>query len=645
MCGIVGVIHQKSLSDSFERRTLGAMELLSHRGPDGQGLSQYPSPGEFATTFGHKRLSIIDLSEGGAQPMTLLGEKFGVVFNGEIYNYRELREKLATVGCTFRTESDTEVLLHAWKVWGEKALSKLEGMFSFAIHDFESGSLTLVRDAFGIKPLFYSKEEDSFAFGSEPMTLLKLRGIKATPNLRIAKTFLENGSYDKSAQTFFEGIFSVLPGQLIKVTPVGSRLNVSETQWYSPKFIERKITRGVAAAEIRGSFLDAVKLNMRSDVPIGATLSGGLDSTAVVAAMRLLEPDLELKTFSFVSPGNLNDESSWSSLAATDLGVQNFQVSLQPLEFGKDMENLIRAQGEPFGTTSIYAQYKVFERASQEGITVTLDGQGADEVFAGYHGFPDARFRSLAERHKYRELFDLTKKWASWPNRDIKWANLIAAQSVLLDLQKRFPLMSVLSAPRALAAHVFSKQFSGGFSGVWNPDFPVQADEGPPLESESEYFGRRLIEQLSFSLGIGNVTQLLRHSDRSSMYWSIESRVPFLTHKLIGHALSLPEEYLLGNDGETKSIFREAMRGIVPDKIRERRDKIGFEAPNKSLPFREEFGLDRMREAISSIPVLNQVGIKSLVSDRDSSSDAHDWRLFRVWNYIKWWEQFSVTVK
>ncbi len=634
MCGITGLIHKTSEDVLAKRRTLGAMDRLSHRGPDAEGMVNIDLLNGYSLTLGHRRLSIIDLGPGGAQPIESHSKRFTLVFNGEIYNYREIRTTLVSLGCKFQTNSDTEVLLQAWETWGKDSLEKLEGMFSFAIMDSKTGRLTLVRDAFGIKPLFYSLKGQEFMFSSEIPSLLVLDGGRPKANLEAARRFLEIGHYDDSSQTFVAGIQNVLPGHLIEVQSEQGRLALEDIQWFHPVFEPRNLSRVEAASEIRHAFLDAVRLNMRSDVEVGAALSGGLDSTSVVAAMRYLEPEREIKTFSFVSPGQLSDESKWSTLAAQSLGVKNYQVFAEPGSFENDISSLIKAQGEPFGSTSIYAQFKVFERARQEGVTVTLDGQGADELFAGYHGYPASRFRSLAESRQYIKLISLSNEWAKWPGRDASWARLVALQTIL-------PRLSSFPTLRRLAKRLVANTAATPTETIWNSEFNVVDQIEDQVANKVDYSGRRLIENLIYALGIGGITQLLRHADRNSMHWSIESRVPFLTHNLTKKVLSLPEEYLLSSSGETKSIFRGAMAGLVPEEIRIRRDKVGFEAPNFGWDSASGYQSHEFDDVVAQIPFMNRVEINKRVNGMAATHS--DWTLWRAWSYAKWWSEFNVT--
>jgi asparagine synthase (glutamine-hydrolysing) len=639
MCGIFGsaLIDKNSSQVSLMRQLRDAQEALLHRGPDDQGLELFSvDAGRNASgallALGHTRLSIIDLSPGGHQPMHSGDTRYAIVFNGEIYNYRELRNELKGLGHCFVTDSDTEVLLVAWASWGVKVLRRLVGMFAFAVYDRADESLTLVRDGFGIKPLFYQHDKTGFRFASEISALLCLLDKKPETNLQQAYEYLVFGSYDNSETTFYTGIQHLLPGHVLRIE-LGS-LNVSKAErWWWPSIAERStLSFQDAAAQLREMFLNNVRLHLRSDVPVGAALSGGIDSSAVVCAMRHLEPDMPIHTFSFVARGSSVDEEKWVDIVNEHVGAIPHKVALQPNELVRDLNDLVLTQGEPFGSTSIYAQYRVFKAARDAGIVVTLDGQGADEMLAGYDGYPGSYVRSLLEKGQYVETLSFILAWSKGPNRTRKQGirvlgSVLTPQS-LETIARR--LVGQNAKPRWLKLqNLLDSGVRMGFQKY-------------PSSGKSEVLGRRLSEQLRFSLTGGGLAALLRHGDRNAMRWSIESRVPFLTIDMTEFLLSLPESYLISSKGETKHIFREAMRGLVPDPILDRKDKIGFRAPEEE--WLNSHGLEIL-ESISSqktdASFLNaeicRNHLKKLF-DKKSNSNSQAWRLL---NYQAWHGQIQ----
>lgn len=579
MCGILGLYTNQSPAE-FEERVNSSLHSILHRGPDEQALEHY-LVADATLVFGHTRLSIIDLSPGGKQPKHSDDGRYTMIFNGEIYNYRELRQELQSLGCIFQTNSDSEVLLACWKVWSERSLNKLCGMFALSILDRQDQTLTCVRDAFGIKPLFYRLDAQSFMFASEITALLKLSPVRPKLNYQKAYDYLANDSYDDSPETFLTGVYHLPPGHLLKLdlAKLSKALKEGKTcsdsvvslPWWQPKIAERTdLSFKQATEQMREMFLTNVRLHLRSDVPLGAALSGGIDSSAVVCAIRKQEPDLPIQTFSYVAKGPSVDEEKWIDLVNSQVGAIPHKVFVVPEDLVGDIDDLILAQGEPFGGTSIYAQYRVFKLAKEHGVIVTLDGQGADELLAGYHGYPEARMRSLIERGEMRELIRFVEGWSQWPGRSLPVGIRSAIKQVM-------PKNSVRTLQRMKKGSSFAWLDTNALH-----DMRVNMHSGVDSEDVISN-GRRLADALRAALKGKGLAALLRHGDRNSMRWSIESRVPFLTQDMAEFVLTLPEHYLVSAQGETKHIFRAAMRGIVPDVILNRKDKIGFATPEQDL--------------------------------------------------------------
>jgi asparagine synthase (glutamine-hydrolysing) len=383
MCGLFGHFSPLPVSDQQEQHDclLNAQHALHHRGPDDSGLETLAVPSRSGSpagslSLGHTRLSIIDLSPGGHQPMQSANDRYRIVFNGEIYNYRELRQELKGLGHRFQTDSDTEVLLAAWAQWGESGLRRLTGMFAFAVFDRHKQTLTLVRDAFGIKPLFFRLERNALHFASEMPALLALLPAQPELNYQRAYDYLVWGQYDNSRETFYQGIEHLEPGHVLRVDLqqlAAGQMVERPRRWWWPSISERTdLSFEDAAAQLREMFLNSVRLHLRSDVPVGAALSGGVDSSAVVCAMRHLEPDMPIHTFSYVARGSAVDEEAWVDIVNTHVGAIAHKVVVEPDDLAGDLNDMIRAQGEPFGGTSIYAQYRVFKAAREAGIVVTM---------------------------------------------------------------------------------------------------------------------------------------------------------------------------------------------------------------------------------------------------------------------------------
>jgi asparagine synthase (glutamine-hydrolysing) len=631
MCGIFGCYLSRAVLEpaALQSRLLLAQRALHHRGPDDRGLDTFSVPrGVDASvgslSLGHTRLSIIDLSPAGHQPIHSGDGRFTIVFNGEIYNYRELRAELNSAGYSFRTSTDTEVLLAAWAHWGIAGMGRLTGMFAFAVYDRQDQSLTLVRDAFGIKPLFYSQDDENLSFASEVQALVALLPTKPALNWQRSYDYLVHGDYDSTPDTFYEEVHQLPPGHWLKINFATGKLPHLQ-RWWQPKVQERPGWRFDDAVEqVREQFLHNIRLHLRSDVPLGAALSGGIDSSAVVCAMRYLEPDMPIHTFSFIAEGGDVNEEFWVDRVNTHIGAIPHKVRVTSQELERDLEDMILSQGEPFGSTSIYAQYRVYQLAREQGITVMLDGQGADEMLAGYSGYPGQRLRSLLETGRLSDAWTFWNNWAKWPGR------------------------SRLLAIKYLASEMTNGRLYETLRKIDNkPTVTDWINPGPLLEKgvhlhkprirpETQTKGRRVIDELGLSLSKRGISSLLRHGDRNSMRFSIESRVPFLTTNMANLFLSMPEDFLISKQGETKRVFRSAMRGIVPDDVLDRRDKIGFATAEKDLIL----GMaDTIRGWLTNdlnLPFIDQLKMlkefeQTLVGERIISSQA--WRLV---NFNRW---------
>lgn len=632
MCGIIGGFWKGSSPDDRTLMNMG-MEKLTHRGPDDQNVSTFRNR-HGMVMLGHTRLSIIDLSPSGNQPMTSQNGRFTMVFNGEIYNYRELREELMGDGVRFVSDSDTEVLLEAWTKLGETCLPKLIGMFAFAVQDHLEGTIVCARDPFGIKPLFYTLdlEAERFFFASEVPALIALKNQRPAINWQRAYDYLEHGLQDGGNGTFIEDIDSLPPAHLLRFDLESCRIK-DLFPWWRPNFRQKStLTFGKAAEELREIFLTNVRLHLRSDVPVGAALSGGIDSSAIVCAMRHIEPKMPIHTFSYIARGTEFNEESWVDLVNEHVNAIPHKVFVDAQEVGGDFPDLIRTQGEPFNSTSMYAQFRIFKEARECGIPVILEGQGADELLAGYEGYPGQRMRSLLEEGKWRLMLKFARDWKSSPGRSSK-----------------SPLRSLIGQllPEGLHAKalMFSRKGKGG--GILNHKALKRRGvsiKTPWMGRTKNGKGRRVVETLAFSLSDHELPTLLRFGDRNSMRFSVENRVPFLTVAMADFLLSLPENYLISDSGVSKRIFRAAMRGIVPDAILDRSDKIGFVTPMQGWVASGKLLLRKKTSWVEPHPILNVGSYLAELEEVVRRNGILTPRMWRALNFIQWIEEFDVKV-
>ena len=624
MCGIIGSV--SNLNDSVIDNIFSeALRMLKHRGPDSHHFKKmeiYDS----TVILGHARLSIIDLSVDADQPMSTPDQLFSIVFNGEIYNYLELKTLLEEFGYKFKTHSDTEVLLAAWSKWGNSCLDRLVGMFAFVVLDHNAKTLSLVRDGFGIKPLFTSLVKSNFYFSSELPALLALRKGKVSLNLQRSYDYLVHGDYDSNSQTFIEGVNQIPPG-CIQVFNIETGELASPIRWWNPSAAQTSENSFKQASEqLREIFLDSIRLHLRSDVPLGAALSGGIDSSAVVCAIRHIEPGLPINTFSFVAKNSPLSEEYWIDLVNERVKAKVHKVSADSSDLLRDLDDMIIAQGEPFGSTSIYAQYRVFQLAKENGVTVTLDGQGADELLAGYNGYPGKRIRSLLAEGNIVGASQFLASWAQWPGRSIGYGLKLAGAEFLKGdaYQNVRQLLTQSDATHWIKRERLEEQ------GV-NLIYPGQGNKAKIRD-------RVLIEALIDASTKRGLPALLRHADRNSMRFSVESRVPFLTADIANFLFSLPEEFLISKNGETKSIFRSAMRGIVPDEILDRKDKIGFATPEYDW-LKGAFGSAPYRiESERELDFLHHNVIREKINQVFLGQIPFTSQIWRWINFYKWYE-------
>ena len=626
MCGIAGYVSLGSSSGLFQQRLGGALRRMAHRGPDGTGSWFGPvSGGEVG--LGHTRLSILDLTSRGSQPMHSESGRYVLSYNGEIYNYLEIREELEELGAVFMTESDTEVLLAAWVQWGPQCLPKLNGMFAFAVYDSCNQTLTLARDRHGMKPLYFSSQDYSVLFASEPPVVAGMFG-STVPNHQKVYEYLTMGLYDLDDQTFFDRVYTLPPGFMATVEVSKGRLEVTSKQWsasQAPAPID--IDLDSAVDQIRSLFLESVDMHLRSDVPLAVALSGGLDSSGIVGAIRHLYTDGEIHTFSYGSPGFEKDESRWAELVSKALGTRHHHVRVAAEDADMSLRTVVREQGEPTNSSSVIAQSHLYKAVAESGFKVLLDGQGADELFAGYGGYIEFRIRSLLSQRKVAEALRLLSGWKRWsPQHSVGRATAFFAATYVSGNLAGYGARVVGRGafPPWINRQELERQ--GLMAGVPTSivGYPVHA------APDSQFLKQHLFQSLSG----GDLRRLLRHGDRSSMAHSVESRLPYLGKGIVEFVHSLPETWFLSAEGEPKHLLRRALNGLIPRGIVERRDKVGFEAPEdiwmRNIPFPREM-LD------DSLEPFRWIKREKLFTDVVKSSSALAWR---ARNLCAWSEEF-----
>ena len=612
MCGITGII---SLNGSpVDLPVLQRMnDLQKHRGPDGEGFvlgriesasfkhefvrhTQFiRSSSAIRVGLGHRRLAILDLSDGGLQPMSAKNGETWIIFNGEIYNYAELRTELESTGCVFNTRTDTEVLLQAYVHWGEDCLRKLEGMFAFAIWDSLRGRLFCARDRLGIKPFYYATPKGYFVFGSEIKSLLVFPGLETSLDDEAILGFLFHGNCDDGENTTLKSVKALAPAHCLTVD-IATGDVAPRRYWQLEPRADDHNTDEQRIAELRRLLIATVGRHLNSDVRAGSCLSGGLDSSTIVALVGKIwreQPQLataigdEFYTFTSCYEYRELDERSYALAAANSAGASAKLVFPSPDDFWSDFERMAWHEDMPFSGLSFYSQWRVMRAAKETGVKVLLDGQGGDEVFGGYAKFRYAYIASLLRsghlagafselgamlRQGDRYVLDLRNGFRYLPGA---FRGLLHLDSLLKDALR--PHWNGLVGAKTTPAARWWRNASGARNGdcPWTAMQSIQVDD----------------------ILVDTLPTLLRMEDRSSMAFSIEARVPLLDHPVVEYGLGLPD-HLKVQKGWSKFAIRQAMRGLLPESVRMRTSKLGFVAPDRYWPARDLRG--QMTDLIDS---------------------------------------------
>lgn len=626
MCGFLGILR---LGGGFTKPQIfkEALDLIARRGPDASGFVSLAFSNQSFQTglypesdllLGHRRLSIIDTSELGHQPMQLKAS--AIAYNGEVYNYKELREKFLSAE-QFRSNSDTEVVLRLLNNLGTKAFEYFRGMFAFAYVDITRGELILARDHFGIKPLYFSRTGTHLAFGSEIRPLLHLLASRQQVNREALTDFLKFGISDHSQDTFFENIFSLEPGHFVRISLRSGEI-IEKFEFWRPIPGRRQFSSFDAARDsLRSDFDESVRMHLRSDVPIALTLSGGTDSSAILASTAR-QMDGELTCFSFTPPQSKISEKPWIDLVSKHFNVRSIQISPEVPPLSAAADGLILQQGEPFGSLSIVAQHLVYKGIHEAGYKVSLGGQGADEIFAGYPFYIFGRIASLIRSNQTQMAIELFRA---------RFGNSPRQAALGLMWLRRFGLLKSLRPVELwLESLTLSRALSRKFLNTTHSRFR-------PYSDLSEV---TLISVLQHSIRFF-LPHLLRYEDRNAMFFSIENRVPFLWPELVEDVLSLPEEWLISSEGDTKYVLRQMFSKDFPERLARRKDKVPFLSPQKDWLLESK---DWVREVLSDVPSSwRHVFKPEYLNNLRSGTAAGDRFAWRVINVLRWAQIYDVV--
>lgn len=613
MCGIAGIISPKKTV--IQPKSLKTMsETLSHRGPDGEGFWINK---ENTAGLSHRRLAIIDLTAAAAQPMHYLN-RYSIVYNGEIYNYKELKTDLQKAGYHFTTQSDTEVILASYDFYKDACVKYFDGMFSFAIWDEKLNELFCARDIFGEKPFYYFLDNDVFAFASE-MKALWAAGVTKCADEKMMVNYLALGQVQHAgnkSQTFFKHIFSLPPAH----TGVLS-LSTMHFTLFRYRDINKQncieISEKEAVEKFEFLLENSVKLRLRSDVAVGSSLSGGIDSSTIAFYIKKnSEAKRNFKTFSAVFPGFNKDESIFIYELCNKFKLNNYTVTPNAEGLLKDFEKLCYHQEEPFPSSSIYAQYKVYELAAANNIKVLLDGQGADETLSGYTKYLHWYLQEIAAKGKHKEV----KK------------QRILLQKANIPLQWNFKNILAAYLPSHAALALEKREYNKIVQSQFIHSQQLQKIKGKEWQGIYKPVVTKLNDILYNDTMQHGLEELLRFADRNSMAHGTEVRLPFLNFELASFIFSLPSSFKI-RDGFTKYILRKTMSGKIPDSILWNTNKIGFETPQKI--WMENKQVQEMilfsKEKLVKDNILNASVLKNEIEPKHAhEADNIDWRFLNL---------------
>ncbi|MBG0776953.1 MAG: asparagine synthase (glutamine-hydrolyzing) [Desulfovibrionaceae bacterium] len=551
MCGIAGYI---GASPPDRDRIRECLERMRRRGPDASGTFTHAAADGHGTVLLHARLSIIDLSDRANQPYA--EDPFTLVFNGEIYNYVEVREELKRLGRRFTTSSDTEVLLAALREWGAAGLDRLEGMWAFALHDARDGSLLLCRDRFGEKPLYLLRADQGLYFASEVKAVAALRGARPEPNLHHLHRFLINGykALYKTGETFFKDVAELAPGCLLRVRPgEPERL---ERYWTVPAQAEAEMSFGEAVERTRDLLREAVRIRLRTDVPLAFCMSGGVDSNALISMARR-ELGQDVHGFTIMEDDARYDESELVRRSVAELGIRHTGITLDTAGFLENLRELVRYHDAPVATLSYYVHWLLMRSVARAGYKVVVSGTAADELFTGYydhHNFYLRAVRNDAGLH--------AESLANWKR---------GIGTMVRNPFLKNPDVFIENPDERGHIYLEAEEF--------RRRIPVGFDE--PF-TETRYCDEPLRNRMLNELFHEVVPVILHEDDLNAMYYSLENRSPFLDRRLFEFSLTIPTRHLV-RDGRAKAVLREAVRGIAPDAVVDNPRKVGFNASILSL--------------------------------------------------------------
>lgn len=605
MCGITGIINKTKQEVNIAKLEWMNNQII-HRGPDSFGFYTNNQVG-----FGHRRLSILDLSELGHQPMKY-EDKYVITYNGEIYNYIEIRNELIKFGYEFKSESDTEVILAAYDYWKEDCLNKFNGMWAFAIYDINNNKIFISRDRFGVKPFYFRENEFCFIFGSEIKQLLNENGeniLNEDVLLESMLTHIDN----HNNETYFKDVYSFPAAHYMYYNLIDNKKNIK-------KYYELKVNQSLRKAnpkELQNKFdnllKSAIDIRLRSDVKVGTCLSGGLDSSSisVIASKEYKFDNNKFIAVNAKSTDNLNDESEYAELVAKEADLDLNIVMPSYDDFVNTIDEVIFTQEEPFGSPSMFMGWHVFQKARSLGCTVMLNGQGGDEILLGYE-------RYFASTIDFRNpILALKNLYDQYKNSRLTIKNTF--------LYSIYFKVAFLRKKRLAQKSLLKKEF------IKQKYFSII------VESSNKF---KNVDNLQIhEITTVQLPHLLRYEDRNSMRHAIETRLPFLDYRLVELSISLPVSLKIKN-GWTKYILRKSVNKILPKKIVWRKNKFGFEAPDKI--WLNKYNTQMLEEIKASSILERYCEMDTLIKTYSNLSLKDRWMYF---NIARWEKVYKVIIE
>lgn len=603
MCGISVII---SPGKTIDKLLLNRMnEVIAHRGPDGEG---YYIDNNDGVGLGHRRLSIIDLSEGGAQPMNWQ-DKYVISYNGEVYNYIEIRNELVDMGYSFSSKSDTEVILAAYDNWGVECFSKFNGMWAICLYDKTRGKVILSRDRFGVKPLYYFQQGNDIYASSEIKQLLATNLVKRKPNYEVLMNFLILSLVEQDNQTFYESVFSIPPSHFLTYDLKEKEFRLEQYYFLKINPETRKLSEDESIAGYHSLIQDSIKLRLRSDVKVGTCLSGGLDSSYIASVASAENMNLTDTPFIGITASSIdprNDEVHFAKMVAEAAHLDWNIIRPDKTDFDSKLHEVVFCQEEPFTSPSIFMQYFVMSKAAELNCKVLLDGQGGDETLLGYERYYISFLNGLSLIKKFK-AFTMIRKNSKLSFWQIILYYLYFNKIFIRKIVAKRRHSNIRTEYYNKVNWMHLKHLTSAFKNI----------------DTNQYF----------EITKGCLPHLLKYEDRNSMRHSIETRLPFIDYRCVEFAHSIRPDIKI-KEGWTKYVLRSGASKILPDEIRWRKIKFGFESPDK-VWLKDK---SQILETVASSPLIKHI-IKKPFKDPENLEI-----LWRYYSVALWEKQFQIEV-